>query len=69
MTSHALFCEPLVDCSVSAAGVVVRLYDAMRDDAKWLAQFAELKSKEGSFRAVSSLSCLCFSQQRTRASR
>ncbi|KAL0054852.1 hypothetical protein WJX82_003244 [Trebouxia sp. C0006] len=27
--------------------VVVRLYDAMRDDAKWLAQFAELKSKKG----------------------
>ncbi len=58
MIPQALFFEPLVDCSVLAAGVVVRLYDAMRDDAKWLAQFAELKLDQQSFIVPSELPVL-----------
>jgi hypothetical protein len=53
-----LFCNPLVDSCVLAAGVVVRLYDAMHDDPKWLAQFAELESDKGSFAVPSELPML-----------
>jgi len=53
-----LFCNPLIDSSVLAAGVVVWLYDAMHDDPKWLAQFAELESDKGSFVVPSELPML-----------
>jgi len=53
-----LFCNPLVDSCVLAAGVVVRLYDAMHDDPKWLAQFAELKPDQQSFVVPSELPAL-----------